>query len=152
VDLQRLKWTKNIKAQGDEFWAYAQFKVNHLFKLNWKENEANASRPQKEDIILLRQKGYVTHLVKVLDYKPERETWQGDFNIYRIVEVFWVIDWDNPSASAKADKLFGYSGVLRYEGGDVMELEVLPTFKKQWDSNGGLRAFQEHVQTTLNLV
>jgi hypothetical protein len=152
LDLQRLKWTKNVKPQDNEFWAYSQFKTGHLFKLNWKEDETDASRPLKDDLILLRQRGYVTHLVKVLDYKPEREAWQGDFNIYRIVETSWVMGWDNPPDSAKADKVFGYPGVLRYEGGNVMELETLPTFKQRWDSNGGLKKFQEHVHSQLDLT
>jgi hypothetical protein len=69
-----------------------------------------------------RQSGYVTHLVKILDYKSEREDWQGDFNIYRIVEVLWVIDWQDPPSSARADEVFGYS-VKAYQGGDVMFLE-----------------------------
>jgi hypothetical protein len=29
----------------------------------------------------------VTHLIEVLDYEPKRGKWQGDFNIYQIVEV-----------------------------------------------------------------
>lgn len=151
VDLQHLKWTKNVNAQDDEFWAYVQFKSGYLFKLSWKENEANASRPLKDDLILLRQKGYVTHLIKVLDYKPERETWQGDFNIYRIVETLWVIDFDHPPVSAKVDQVFDYPGVLSYEGGNVMELETLPTFKQRWDSDGGHIAFQERIRAVLDL-
>jgi hypothetical protein len=58
----------------------------------WKDDEGNASKPQRKKLILLRHNTYVTHLIEVLDYKPEHEKWQGDFNIYRIVEVLWVID------------------------------------------------------------
>jgi len=82
MNLQHLKWTKNVKPKGDEPWAYKQFGVGSLFKLAWRDGEANASKPQREDLILLRQKGFATHLVKVLDYKPERETGQGEFDIY----------------------------------------------------------------------
>jgi hypothetical protein len=82
----------------------------------------NASKPQREDLILLRQCGYVTHLVEVLDYKPEHEKWQGDFNIYRIVEVVWGIDWNNPPDSARADEVFGYP--VKLQGGDVMFLAL----------------------------
>lgn len=32
-----------------------------------------------------------TYFVEILDYKSEREKWQGDFNVYGIVEVLWVI-------------------------------------------------------------
>jgi hypothetical protein len=99
---------------------------------------------------LLRQDGYVTHLVEVLDYKPEREKWQGDFNIYRIVEILWIIDWNNLSNFVKSDEVFGYS-VKKYQGGDVMFLETMPTFQQHWQNKGALSAFQAHVQDRLNL-
>ena len=150
MDLQRLRWTKNVK-RGDDAWAYSQFKAGDLFKLAWKDNEANASKPQKDDLILLRQKGYVTHLVKVLDYKPEREDWESDYSIYRIVEVVWTSDCDYPPLSTKADEVFGYREVLDYQGGNVMELETLPTFRQCWDSDGGLGTFQEHVRDLFKL-
>ncbi len=35
--------------------------------------------------------------------------------------------------------MFGYSKILNYEGGNVMSLENLPTFKQRWDKEGGLR-------------
>ncbi len=149
MNLQNLKWTKNIRPMGQEPWAYQSFKVGSLFKLAWKDDEGNASKPQREDLILLRQSSYVTHLVEVLDYKPEREKWQGDFNIYRIVEVLWVIDQNNLPDTAKADVVFGYS--VNLQGGDVMFLETMPTFQQHWQNQGGLTAFQERVQTTLNL-
>jgi hypothetical protein len=150
MNLQNLKWTKNIKPAGQELWAYQSFEIGSLFKLAWKDDEGNASKPQRDDLILLRQGGYVTHLVEVLDEKPGHEKWQGDFNIYRIVEVLWVIDWNNPTNSAKADEVFGYS-VKGYQGGDVMFLETMPTFQQQWQNQGGLTAFQARVRSMLNL-
>jgi hypothetical protein len=45
--------------------------------------------------------------------------------------------------------IFGYPEVLAYMGGDVMKLEELPTFKKAWNHQGGLLAFQQHVQSKL---
>jgi hypothetical protein len=150
IDLQGLKWTKNVR-RGDDAWAYSQFKVSDLFKLAWKDDEANASKPEKGDLILLRQKGYVTHLVRVLDYKPEREVGKGDYNIYRIVEVLWTIDFGNPPVSAKADVMFGYSEVLDYRSGNVMELESLPIFRQRWDDNGSLGGFQTYIQNLLAL-
>jgi hypothetical protein len=149
VNLQKLRWTKNVKSKDQEPWAYEAFKIGNLFKLAWKDDEGNASKPQREDLILLRQGGYVTHLVEVLDYKPEREKWQGDFNIYRIVEVLWVIDWNNPPDSARADEVFGYP--VNLQGGDVMFLETMPTFQQHWQNQGGLSAFQERVRVMLNL-
>lgn len=151
MNLQRLKWTKNVR-RIDGAWAYSQFKVSELFKLAWKDDEANASKPEKDDLILLRQKGYVTHLVRVLDYKPEREFPIADYDIYRIVEVVWSIDCSNPPISAKADVMFGYSEVLSYQGGNIMELKTLTTFKKCWDKDGGLVGFQRHIQKEIETV
>ncbi|MBF2027236.1 MAG: hypothetical protein IGS48_10775 [Oscillatoriales cyanobacterium C42_A2020_001] len=112
MDLQHLKWTKNIKPKGDEPWAYEQHGVGSLFKLAWRDGEANASKP--------------------------------------LVEVLWVISWNNLPISAKADEVFGYSEVLNYQGGNVMELEnIIP---KHWESKGGLEAFRSHVLSQLNLA
>jgi hypothetical protein len=150
MNLQSLKWTKNVRPKNDEPWAYQAFKSGNLFKLAWKDDEGNANKPQRGDLVLVRQSGYVTHLVEILDYKSEREKWQGDFNIYRIVEVLWVIDWQALPSSVKADEVFGYS-VKAYQGGDVMFLETMPTFHQHWQNQGGLPAFQERVRAMLNL-
>lgn len=150
MNLERLKWTKNVKREDGE-WAYWRYKADDLFKLAWKDDEANASRPQKSDLILLRQQGFVTHLVKVMDEKPESEDWEGAYNIYRIVEVLWAIDFAHPPASAKADVMFGYPEVLKYMGGNVMELEALPTFNQCWSKKGGLAGLQSHIQSLLTL-
>ena len=151
MNLQHLKWTKNVKP-ADGGYAYSQFKVSELFKLAWRDDEDNANRLSRDDLILLRQHGCVTHLVKVLDRSAEHEDWVGDFNIYRIVEVLWTIDCTHPPTSAKAEVIFGYSAVLDYRGGNAMKLEELDTFKKSWDSKGGLPAFQEHVKSGLAAV
>lgn len=153
MDLQNLRWTKNIVPKGNEPWAYQTFGTGHLFKLAWKDNEGNANKPAREDLLLLRQHGYVTHLVRVLDYKAESDAWRGDFNIYRIVEVLWGLgDWSSPAATLKADKVFDYPGVMYYEGGDAMYLAALPTFQKRWQGNDGLKDFQAHVHSHLNLA
>lgn len=152
MDLQGLKWTKSITRQDGQ-WAYPEFKVSALFKLAWTNDAgANANKPKKGDLILLRQKGYVTHLIRVLDYKAEQEVEKSDFNIYRIVEVLWAIDFEHLSESAKADKMFCYSEVLKYQGGNVMKLEELETFKKYWDNDDGLGRFQSHIQKLLALL
>lgn len=149
MNLQNLKWTKNVRRSIEPKWAYDLYGVKNLFKLAWKDNEINASKPQREDLILLRQHGYVTHLVEVLDYKPEREQGKDDFDIYRIVEVLWIIDdWENPPYSAKANEVFGYPIKLR--GGNVMRLENMRLFQQHWQNQGGLTAFQKHVWTKLN--
>ena len=148
MNLERLQWTKNVRDSNG--WAYCEFKKGELFKLAWKDDEANANRLERYDLILLRQRGYVTHVVKVLNRQAERDDDPNVFNIYRIVEVVWAIGSTNPPPSAKADIIFDYPGVLAYMGGDVMKLEDLPTFKAAWDiQRGGLSAFQAHIQSQL---
>jgi hypothetical protein len=149
MNLQRLFWTKNIVPQGEEKWAYKQVEFSDEFRLNWRNNEVNANKPELGDLILLRQKGYVTHLVKVLDLKLEYESWQGDFRVYRLVEVLWVIDWGALSNSHRAESIFSYP--VRYRSGNVMNLRTLPTFQKYWNGNGGLNAFQKQVREILDL-
>ncbi len=151
MDLSNLKWTKNVKHKDGELWAYPDFNAGDLFKLAWKDNNSNADKTDKDDLILLRQRGYVTHLVKVIDYKHERESWEGFYNIYRIVETLWTINFNHPLVSEKADKVFGYPKVLSYEGGNVMELQTLPTFQEYWNNHGGFEEFKNRVCSTLNL-
>jgi len=151
MNLHRLQWTKNVR-RSDNKWAYSEVEDSKLFKLAWKDDEANANRPDRDDLILLRQNGYVTHLVKVLNRQAEREDWQGDYNIYRIVEVLRAINFSNPPIAAKADEVFGYSAVLNLQGGNVMKLEELPTFKEAWESRGGITAFQDYVQSKLSAI
>jgi hypothetical protein len=147
--LQDLKWTKNVKP-NDGNYAYSQFKVNDLFKLAWKDDEQDANRPERNDLILLRQYGRATHLIKVLDRQSEKEDFQHEYNIYRIVEVLWTIDCDNLPEFTKAGNIFGYSEVLDYRGGNVMKLEELPTFQQRWNTEGGLSAFHKHLHRELS--
>lgn len=147
--LYHLKWTKNVRPNGGNY-AYSQFKVSNLFKLAWKDDKKNADRPERSDLILLRQHGYATHLVKVLDCQSEKEDCQHEYDIYRIVEVIWTMDCDNSPEFAKAGNIFGYPEVLSYQGGDVMKLEDLPTFQKRWNTEGGLSAFHKHLHKELS--
>ncbi len=147
MNLERLQWTKNVK--DSDGWAYCEFKKGELFKLAWRNDEANANRLERYDLILLRQRGYVTHVVKVLNRQAERDDDPNVFNIYRIVEVVWSIGSTNPPPSTKADIIFDYPGVLNLQGGNVMKIADLLTFKNAWDSRGGIATFQEHVQSKL---
>ncbi len=80
MNLYRLKWTKNVRSSDGE-WAYSEVKVSDLFKLAWKDNATDASKLDKDDLVLLRQKGFVTHLVKILDHKPRCQTGTGDYDL-----------------------------------------------------------------------
>ncbi|MEP0915478.1 hypothetical protein NC981_01515 [Leptolyngbya sp. DQ-M1] len=75
---------------------------------------------------------------------------EGDFNFYREVKVIWTIN--NPPDEFRAEVIFEYPAVLSYQGGNVMRLEELPTFREAWDSKGGISAFQKSVQAKLDDV
>ncbi|MBW4674513.1 MAG: hypothetical protein KME52_10965 [Desmonostoc geniculatum HA4340-LM1] len=152
MDLSGLRWTKNINHKGnDKYWAYQDIEQDlKRFHLNWRtEQKDNASKPNKGDLILLRQRAKVTHIVEILDNKPKQyeENTVTEFSIYRLVQTIWITDdWNFPPES---NIVFGYH--VHLQGGKVMKLETLPTFKKHWDSQGGLSEFQNHILKILKL-
>jgi hypothetical protein len=150
MDLSELKWTKNINHQhGEKFCAFdANFKT--FFPLQWKkEQEKNAGKPNKGELIILRQRCKVTHIVELLDDNPSKskEPNYPEFSIYREVQVVWMAE--NGDIAPHQHIVFGYH--VNYQGGYVMELETLPTFKKHWDSRGELAGFKNHVLKVLKL-
>lgn len=147
MDLTQLKWTKNVNHQGDDkYWAYQNIDPDlNTFQLNWKTEQAeNAIKPQESELILLRQRGKVTHIVKLLNNTLDEE--HGEFGISRLVQVVWIADY--PSLSPEQDIVFGYH--VHLQGGKVMKLET-PTFNEHWGSQGGLGEFQKHVLKALTL-
>ncbi len=166
MDLTELKWTKNINHQGDDkYWAYQDIDPDlKIFRLHWKkeeheenalkpkdwkkeEHEENALKPKEGELIILRQRAKVTHIVRLLNNTLYKELYDTEFNIYRLVQVVWMADyWSVPPDQ---DMIFGYH--VHLEGGKVMELETLPTFKGYWDSKGGLLEFQQHISKVLKL-
>jgi hypothetical protein len=150
MDLSELKWTKNINHQhGKKFCAF-DLDLKKIFPLQWKkEQEKNAGKPNKGELIILRQRCKVTHIVECLDDNPSKfkEPTYPEFSIYRQVQVVWIAEhWDIPPDQ---DTVFGYH--VNLQGGNVMKLETLPKFKAYWDSRGGLAEFQNHVLKVLKL-
>lgn len=150
MNLTRLKWTKNVNHQSDDkFWAYQDINSDlGVFCLHWKnEQKENAFRPKEGELILLRQRAKVTHIVKLLNNTLYSDCTGTEFNVCRLVQAIWMANfWNIPPAQ---DKVFGYS--VHLEGGRVMELETLPTFQENWNNRGGLEKFQKHVLKELNL-
>ncbi|MEH2009399.1 hypothetical protein [Nostoc sp.] len=96
MDLTQLKWTKNVNHQGDDkYWAYQNVgPVSNIFQLNWKTEQAkNALKPEESELILLRQRTKVTHIVKLLDNILYKELPEGEFSISRLVQVVWIADY-----------------------------------------------------------
>ncbi|MBD2606609.1 hypothetical protein H6G81_19250 [Scytonema hofmannii FACHB-248] len=149
MDLTELKWTKNINHQdGNKYCAYHIDPDLKIFKLHWKKGqEENALKPKEGQLIILRQRTKVTHIVKLLNNTLYKEPHDTEFNIYRLVQVVWIADyWSVPPDQ---DIIFGFH--VHLQGGKVMELETLPAFKTYWDSRGGLAEFQNHVLKVLKL-
>jgi energy-coupling factor transporter ATP-binding protein EcfA2 len=73
IDLEKLKWVKNIKRDSGADWAYFDEYIDNTFNLHWPVNKGNQSNQvERDDIILLfqnyRNKGIVfSHLVRVID-------------------------------------------------------------------------------------
>jgi hypothetical protein len=149
MDLTKLKWTKNINHQGDDkYWAYHDIDLDlKIFRLNWKtEQEKNALKPEESELILLRQRAKVTHIVKLLDNTLYKELDDGEFGISRWVQIVWIANFS--SVPPEQDMVFDYQ--VHLQGGKVMKLET-PTFNQHWGSRGGLVGFQNHVLKTLEL-
>jgi hypothetical protein len=141
MDLSELKWTKNINHQHGEKYCAFDPNFKNFFPLQWKKGQRkNAEKPDKDDLIILRQRCKVTHIVKVWDDNPKEDT-DPEFSIYREVQVVWMAE--NGDIAPHQDTVFGYH--VHLQGGKVMELETLPAFKTYWDSRGGLAEFQNHV-------
>ena len=147
MDLTQLKWTKNVNHQGDDKnWAYPH-KNFDIFPLNWKTEQAeNALKPEVSELILLRQRTKVTHIVKLLDKTLYKDFTNGEFGIFRRVQIVWIADC--LSESPEQDMVFGYH--VHLQGGRVMQLET-PRFKRHWESRGGLVEFQNRVLKMLKL-
>jgi hypothetical protein len=151
MDLTGLRWTKNVKHQGDDkYWAYDNINSENGFFLHWKtEYKPNACKPNEGELIILRQRAKVTHIVKLLNNTLYDYRSGAEFDMGRLVRVVWMTkDWDN---SPENKEVFGCS-IEFPRFGKVIALENIREFKDHWDSNGGILGFQksEDVQEVLN--
>lgn len=154
MDITKLIWTKNVTplypAKKND-WAYRLEKST--FKLHWRnkdnQDKNNAGKPEEGDIILLRQRGKVTHLVKLRDNdcNLEESELKTEFNIYRHVEIIWITDdWDN---APSLDQVF-VSKIKFPRGGKVCRIENLKAYKERWEKQG-LAKFQQQVIEQLKI-
>ncbi len=113
MDLTGLKWTKNVRQQYGEGWGYQNIPyINEslypglrIFGLSWKDGqEKNANKPKEGELVILRQKSSVTHIVKLLNNDLYDDCSFHDFKSYRLVRVIWMADcWNSPP---KVEKFF----------------------------------------------
>ena len=160
IDLSRLKWTKNVK--NPDVWVYRHDYIHypHLvpeFNLHWAKGEdANIRKPQEGDLILLRQRTKITHLVMTLDDQIG-DVPNPTHPLIRRVQVLWMANeplhtpdsqiWDNAPSQ---NDVFGFN--VRLEGGDVVLLENIQALKEAFKDQVGLAAFQKRVAEKLDLI
>lgn len=158
MDLSKLKWTKNIRHQGDDKkWAYEVLYMEipeaRVFGLNWRDpdkHKNNAEQPEKGELILLLQHAKATHVVELIDdevYTKDNKEW----GIYRVVKVLWMppenFNWDNLPHQRE---LFGFEyNVQDGLAHDLDDDSKMRQFHNHWHEKGGLKAFQNHVKGIL---
>ena len=152
MDLENLTWTKQARPLRPWRWAYQAFGVGHGFPLVWQDQGDKVSHPAQDDLLLLQQHGYVTHLVQVLDDRPRLSEWDGDPYLSSLVAVLWVIDWSCPPSHCKATLVLGLPDVPCVQGNNALYLPALPSFQRRWQGSTGLQQFQAHVRTQLQLT
>ena len=147
MDLTKLKWTKNVNHPEKE-WAYSYEDIDFkskVFYLHWtKDSKSNAEIPKEEDLIIIRQRTYVTHIVQVLNNTVYSES---ENLPNRLVKAVWMAEfWNEPP---EEESIFGYT--LKFPAGKVLDLRKSPKFNEHWNNRGGLLAFQKQVQQKLKL-
>ncbi len=159
IDLSRLKWTKNV--YNPDVWVYRHDYIHYPylvpeFKLHWaKGQDENIRKPQEGDLILLRQRTKVTHLVMTLDDQIDNVP-DSTHPLIRRVQVLWIAPeslktqdaqiWDNAPSQ---NDVFGFE--LNLHGGKAVELDHIEALNETFKDQGGLTAFQERVAQKLEL-
>lgn len=159
MNLSNLKWVKVVTPADDwrSCWAYtsqelAQMKkdgaavVNNngisIFPLGFRQDREDS--PAIGDLILLTQHSKVTHIVEVLDEKPEQH---GDwFNRY--VKVIWwkpEMDW---KTLPDRNQVLGFD--LFIQGGIFYRFDAFKSFKAKWGESQD--AFLEHLTAELEKI
>jgi len=127
------------------------------FDLHWKtEQDVNIRKPQEGDLILLRQRTKVTHLVMVLDDQIRDAPKSPTHKLIRRVQVLWMANeplntldaqiWDNAPSQ---NDVFGFD--IELQGGKAIELDHIKDLNETFKDHGGLTAFQKRVAEKLGL-
>jgi hypothetical protein len=159
IDLSRLKWTKNVN--HPEVWVYRHDEIRYPclvpeFNLHWAKDK-NAGKPQEGDLILLRQRTKVTHLVMTLDDQIDNSPNTPTHPLIRRVQVLWIANeplntedaqiWHNAPSQ---NDVFGFDVDL--QSGSVMLLENIKALNETFKDQGGLAGFQKRVAEKLELA
>ena len=150
MDLTNLKWAKCVTPNNRE-WAYSHQEIDknsNIFNLHWKlKYQENAEEAKEKDLIVLIQKGKVTHLVKLLDTYAKNDDYNNDEWIYRLVKVIWMADvWSEPPHQTK---VFGCE--LSLFNGKVKKLKDITALNEKWNLDNGMTNFYKYVEKQLSL-
>ena len=156
MNLKELRWTKNVNATHGE-WVYAHDEVSYPYLvpelcLHWKTTaKENAKKPNPDDLILLRQRTRVTHIVKILDdivHEDNEDSSFTDFALWRRVQVMWMAPkpWHE---APHQNNVFGFDVDL--QGGKVIALDNIIALQEHFKDAGGIAAFQERVKQVLGI-
>ena len=157
MDLSQLKWLKNVRNENVD-WVY---KLNEMpipearvFLLHWRNDESNAQKPLKGDLIALVQSARVTHIVELLDYVVYKDPNKTEWGIHRLVQTIWMpperMDW---SKLPHQKEIFVVDALP--PDGDVHDLsrdDKMPKFNQHWNNLGGLQGFQKHLEKILTQI
>ncbi len=146
MNLTKLKWTKNVN-HSDIEWAYQDIDLNSkIFYLHWTlESRPNAEKPQEKDLIIIRQRTKVTHIVELLNNTVYEES--GNPWLSRLVKAVWMAEfWSEPP---EEESIFGYK--LGYPAGKVLYIETSDKFNYYWSDKGGISAFRQQIKKKLKL-
>jgi len=122
--------------------------------LHWRNDESNAQKPLKGDLIALVQSARVTHIVELLDYVVYKDPNKTEWGIHRLVQTIWMpperMDW---SKLPHQKEIFVVDALP--PDGDVHDLsrdDKMPKFNQHWNNLGGLQGFQKHLEKILTQI
>ncbi|WP_169617704.1 helix-turn-helix transcriptional regulator [Nodosilinea sp. P-1105] len=159
MDLSRLNWIKVVTPGKDwpHYWALSPKEISEsnepiiqsngltILPLGFKSGGADVLK--SGDLMLLTQHARITHVVEVLDEQPyEKGGWS-----HRYVKINWwqpnLADWHE---LPRREDVLGFD--ISIQKGIPYEFRSFETFRKRWDSQGGLDGFREHLTKQLELV
>ncbi|GAB4443565.1 MAG: XRE family transcriptional regulator [Cyanobacteria bacterium J069] len=159
MNLSNLKWVKVVTPADDwrSYWAYTSQELTQMkkdggavvnnngvsiFPLGFRQDREDS--PAIGDLILLTQHSKVTHIVEVLDEKPEQH---GDwFNRY--VKVIWwkpEMDW---KTLPDRNQVLGFNLVI--QSGIFYRFGAFERFNAEW--GGRQDAFLKHLTAELEKI
>ncbi len=158
MDLSRLQWIKVVTPAKDwpHYWAvspneFAEYQdpviqQNGLTIVPLGFKQEGSEMLNSGDLMVLTQHAKITHVVEVLDDKPENKG--GYFQRY-VKIVWWKPEMDWGELPHREDVL-GFD--VQIQKGIPYEFTAFKAFHERWDNQGGMDAFREYLAKQLSLI